>query len=101
MSSSIKSKMRTERIANAIALVFVILFAMLVLFPLWWIFRSSLMTNPEIGSLNFFPGRWIFANYAEALEVFTFFSYFGCISGDAASSSACASRHFCCRPWLP
>ena len=76
MSSSIKSIKRTEKAANAIALVFVILFAMLAMFPLWWIFRSSLMTNPEIGSLNFFPGRWIFANYAEALEVFTFFSYF-------------------------
>ncbi len=76
MSSSIKSIKRTEKAANAIALVFVILFAMLAMFPLWWIFRSSLMTNPEIGSLSFFPSRWVFANYAEALEVFTFFSYF-------------------------
>lgn len=74
--SSIKSKKRTEKIANTIALIFIILFAMVALFPLWWIFRSSLMTNPEIGSLNFFPSRWLFSNYTEALEVFTFFKYF-------------------------
>ncbi len=76
MAGSIKSKKRAQGIANIIALVFIILFASLVLFPLWWIFRSSLMTNPEIGSLNFFPSRWIFANYGEALQAFTFFRYF-------------------------
>ena len=77
MSGSLKSKRRAEKIANAVSLVFIILFAALVLFPLWWIFRSSLMTNPEIGSLNFFPSRWIFANYVEALSIFNFFQYFG------------------------
>ena len=77
MSGSLKSKRRAEKIANAVSLVFIILYAALVLFPLWWIFRSSLMTNPEIGSLNFFPSRWIFANYVEALSIFNFFQYFG------------------------
>jgi multiple sugar transport system permease protein len=76
MRGSIKSKKRAERLANIIAFVFIILFASLVMFPLWWIFRSSLMTNPEIGSLNFFPSRWYFSNYPEALQVFTFFQYF-------------------------
>ena len=75
--SSIKSKKRSQRIADIIALAFIILFAAAVMFPLWWIFRSSLMNNAEIGSLNFFPSRWIFANYPEALSVFTFFQYFG------------------------
>ena len=76
MRGGIKSKKRTEKIANSFATAFVVLFALLVLFPLWWIFRSSLMTNPEIGSLNFFPSRWLFSNYGEALQVFTFFQYF-------------------------
>ena len=76
MSSSIKSKKRAERITDSISLGLIILFAMLAMFPLWWIFRSSLMTNPEIGSLSFIPSRWIFHNYREALEVFTFFKYF-------------------------
>lgn len=72
----IQSQKRREKIAGWVALAFVILFALFALFPLWWIFRSSLMTNPEIGSLNIFPSRWLFSNYAEALEVFTFFQYF-------------------------
>ncbi len=76
MSGSLKSRKRAERITDAVSLGFIILFAMLVMFPLWWIFRSSLMTNPEIGSLNFFPSRWIFANYIEAMGVFNFFQYF-------------------------
>jgi multiple sugar transport system permease protein len=74
--NGIQSRKRRERIADAVALTLVILFAALVLFPLWWIFRSSLMTNPEIGSLNFFPSRWLFVNYPAALQVFTFFQYF-------------------------
>lgn len=72
----IQSRKRREKIAGWVALAFVVLFALFALFPLWWIFRSSLMTNPEIGSLNIFPSRWLFSNYAEALEVFTFFQYF-------------------------
>lgn len=72
----IQSRKRREKIAGWVALAFVILFALFALFPLWWIFRSSLMTNPEIGSLSIFPSRWLFSNYAEALEVFAFFQYF-------------------------
>ncbi|MDR3050904.1 MAG: carbohydrate ABC transporter permease [Oscillospiraceae bacterium] len=71
-----RSKKRWERIANGAALALIILFALFALFPLWWIFRSSLMTNPEIGSLNLLPSRWLFVNYSEALQVFTFFTYF-------------------------
>ena len=72
---SIKNKRRNERIADVISFGFIILFAALVLFPLWWIFRSSLMTNPEIASLSFFPSRWIFSNYPDALQVFPYFKY--------------------------
>lgn len=72
---TIKSRKRRERLGDAISFTLVCVFVILVLFPLWWIFRSSLMTNPEIGSLSFFPGRWIFGNYAAALEVFDYFRY--------------------------
>ncbi len=74
--SSMQSKKKRERIADWVALAFIVLFALIAMFPLWWIFRSSLMTNPEIGSLNLLPSRWLFVNYAEALQVFTFFRYF-------------------------
>lgn len=72
----IRSRRRAERAWDAFALGAVILFALLALFPLWWIFRSSLMTNPEIGSLRLLPSRWMFANYRDALEVFEFFRLF-------------------------
>lgn len=73
----LQSKRRRERVATLIAFLFVTLFALMVLFPLWWIFRSSLMTNPEIGTLNMFPSRWLVSNYPEALEVFTYFKFLG------------------------
>ncbi len=76
MHGGLQSKKRRERAANAVALVLIVLFALFALFPLWWIFRSSLMTNPEIGSLRLLPSRWLFVNYADALEVFNFFAYF-------------------------
>lgn len=72
---TIKSRKRRERAGDAISFAILAVFVILVLFPLWWIFRSSLMTNPEIGSLSFFPGRWLFVNYADALEVFDYFRY--------------------------
>ena len=73
----LQSKRRRERVANGIAFLLVVMFAALVLFPLWWIFRSSLMTNPEIGTLNLLPSKWLIGNYPEALEIFTFFRFFG------------------------
>lgn len=72
MARGIQSKKRREKAANGIAATCVVLLAALVLFPIWWIFRSSLMTNPEIGSLRFFPSQWIFANYAEANATFEY-----------------------------
>ncbi len=73
---SLQSKRRKEHVLNVLSLLLVTVCAALVLFPLWWIFRSSLMTNPEIGSLHLLPSQWLFSNYPEALEVFTFFRFF-------------------------
>ena len=49
--------------------------ALLVLFPVWWIIRSSLMTGAEIGTMAILPPNWVFSNYPEALEEFKFFLY--------------------------
>jgi len=70
-----KSKKIASRVVDIGSLAIIIFFAALVLFPLWWIFRSSLMTNPEIGSLRFFPSRWLFSNYIGALKDFHYFKY--------------------------
>lgn len=77
MYSGLQSKKKRQTVVDGIAVVLAIILAALVLFPLWWIFRSSLMTNAEIGSLDFLPPRWLFSNYPASLEVFNFFQLFG------------------------
>lgn len=47
----------------------------IVLFPLWWIIRSSLMYLHEVPSMSFLPTNWVFSNYPRALERFLFFTY--------------------------
>jgi len=49
--------------------------ALVVLFPLWWIMRSSLMYLHEVPSMSFFPSNWVFANYPRALERFHYLTY--------------------------
>lgn len=73
----LKSKKRNARIANIITFVVVIFFAVLALFPIWWIFRTSLMSNPEIYQYppSLIPKDWLFSNYERTLEVFKFWKY--------------------------
>jgi multiple sugar transport system permease protein len=75
--SALKSRKRNERIANIISLIIVLALAFAVLFPIWWIFRTSLMTNAEIYKYppSFFPSRWLWSNYQEALKIFKFWKY--------------------------
>lgn len=75
---SFASKKRNERIADIVSLVLVIVMALIVMLPIWWIFRSSLMTNTELFQWppTFLPPNWLFSNYKAALEYFPFWSYF-------------------------
>jgi multiple sugar transport system permease protein len=70
---------RQEKMIDRIALVIILLFAAAAMLPIWWIFRSSLMTNTELYAFppSFFPSKWLFSNYAETLETFKFWLYFG------------------------
>lgn len=74
----IQSKKRQEKIANRCALVAVIALACFAMLPIWWIFRSSLMTNAELfyWPPKFLPPNWLFSNYKKALEYFPFWKYF-------------------------
>ncbi len=74
---SFASIKRSERAADIFSLVAVVLTAALVMLPIWWIFRSSLMSNAELYEFPpaFFPGRWLFSNYVETLEYFKFWLY--------------------------
>ncbi|MGG1513909.1 carbohydrate ABC transporter permease [Paenibacillus oryzisoli] len=75
--ATFKSKKRSERTMNALALIVVIIFALIVLFPIWWIFRTSLMTNPEIYQYppSLMPNNWLFSNYEKTLKIFKFWKY--------------------------
>lgn len=74
----LKSRKRHERIANIVSLASVVLLTIVVLFPIWWIFRTSLMTNPEIYKYPpaLLPSKWLFSNYQKALKTFKFWKYF-------------------------
>lgn len=72
------SRSKREKVCNTICLILVILMAAIVLLPIWWIFRSSLMTNAELYAYPpaFFPSKWLFSNYVETLETYDFWRYF-------------------------
>ena len=70
-------KKKEKRMKLVITLI-VLLLALLVLLPIWWIFRSSLMST---GTLNeyppsFIPHEWLWSNYSKALETFEYWRYF-------------------------
>ena len=70
---------RSKRIADILALVVVVIAAALVMFPIWWIFRTSLMSDAEMYAFPpaFFPSRWLISNYTKTLEYFKFWEYLG------------------------
>ncbi len=74
-----KSRKKREKIGNAAAIIILLILTFLVLLPIWWIFRSSLMTNAELYAWppEFFPSQWLFSNYKETLDYFPFWKYFG------------------------
>ena len=74
---SLKSKKRVERATDIISFALVVFFSFLCLFPIYWIFRSSLMTNNQLfaAKVPFFPPEWLFSNYPKTLENFPFWLY--------------------------
>lgn len=76
--NGIRSRKRREKVGNLVALIVVGVLAAVVILPIWWIFRSSLMSNGELYAWppTFFPSRWLFSNYAKTLEYFPFGKYF-------------------------
>ena len=75
--SAFASKKRNERIAKVLSMAALILLTLIVLFPIYWIFRSSLMTNGELYAYppSFTPPAWRFENYAATLKEFPFWKY--------------------------
>ena len=77
LRSILASRTWRERIANAFSMVLILIFAAAAMLPIWWIFRSSLMTNAELYAFPpaFFPSEWLWSNYAETLETYDFWFY--------------------------
>ncbi|WP_081671617.1 carbohydrate ABC transporter permease [Paenibacillus antibioticophila] len=73
----LRSKKRRNMAMNILTFVVVVIFAMLAFFPIWWIFRTSLMSNAEIYQYppSLIPQNWLFSNYTKTLEVFKFWKY--------------------------
>lgn len=74
---SLKSRKRAERITDIICFVILILFAFFAMLPIWWIFRSSLMSNGELFKWPpaFLPPKWRWSNYADTMQYFKFWTY--------------------------
>ena len=71
------SKKRGERAVNLLSLLVIMLVAALVLLPLYWIFRSSVISNAELYGYppKFLPQEWLWSNYARTLETFHYWTY--------------------------
>jgi multiple sugar transport system permease protein len=72
------SRRRREKTANTVSFLLVVFLALGAMFPIWWIFRSSLMTNAQLMTNPpvLFPKEWLFSNYTEPLKSFLFWRYF-------------------------
>ena len=72
-----RSKKRRQRTADIIAFIIIIALAAVVLLPIWWIFRSSLMTSMDFFKTPppFFPVDWLFSNYIIKPTTFDFLGF--------------------------
>jgi multiple sugar transport system permease protein len=70
--------MYESKTGDRLAIVILAALAALVLLPIWWMFRSSLMTNAELFAYppSFAPIVWRFGNYPATLVNFPFWAYF-------------------------
>ena len=68
---------RRENTGKIITFAVLAVLGALVLLPIWWMFRSSLMTNAELYAYppGFLPKHWLFRNYAATMDYFPFWKY--------------------------
>ena len=78
MAGKMASRKRKEKAFNLLAFFIVLILAALVLLPIWWIFRSSLMSTATLNEYppSFIPHEWLWSNYSKALETFEYWTYF-------------------------
>ena len=74
MTGKEKRKLANRSVVTLIALFF----AFLTLLPIWWIFRSSLMSVAQVNAYppSFIPTEWLWSNYTKTLQTFEYWTYF-------------------------
>lgn len=74
----LKSKKKKEILFNLVVTLIVLVISLLVLLPIWWNFRSSLMSTGALNAYppSFLPHEWLWSNYSKALETFEYWRYF-------------------------
>jgi len=79
LQNSLKSRRRSEQIADIVAFIIIAILAALVMLPIWWMVRSSLMNSLEIFKWppKFFPSEWLFSNYNIKPTTFDLWRYLG------------------------
>ena len=71
--------LRSANFFDKYSFIFLCVITFLVLIPIWWIIRSSLMSNDELFIVPpwFIPINWRFSNYAELMTRFPYWRYLG------------------------
>ena len=71
-------KEKRQLFQKAIVTIIAMFFAFLTLLPIWWIFRSSLMSVAQVNAYPpaFIPSEWLWSNYEKTLETFKYWTYF-------------------------
>ena len=77
LRGSLKSKKRSKLIADIFAFITITFISILVLLPIWWMIRSSLMGSLDIfiRPPPFFPPDWIWSNYIIPPTTFDYFKF--------------------------
>ena len=74
---TLRSKKRSKMIADIVAFVVITGIAAIVLLPIWWMIRSSLMESTGIFQRPppFIPPTWLWSNYIINPSTFDYFKY--------------------------
>lgn len=77
VTGALKSRRRREAVFNGLTFALLVILTLLVIFPIYWIFRSSLMTNAELYAYppTLVPPEWRWGNFPATLEQFPFWTY--------------------------
>lgn len=59
-----------KTIGNILVYAFLVIFALFIIIPFYWMFATALRTQEELNrtSISFFPETWVFENFAEAIR---------------------------------